>query len=959
MFEPSDLPRVIGVPPGADFAAVVARGLDRTFGTTPEALARTTLYANSGRMRRRLQEALEAAGPRLMPRLRLIDGIGLEAGVASPPLRRRLELARLIAALLDRQPELAPRSAAFDLADSLAQLMDEITTEGVLPEALETLELGDHAAHWSRSARFLRIALDYVADAAEPDAARLRRHGIERLIAAWQAAPPAAPVLAVGSTGSRGASAELLAAIARLPQGAIVLPGFDFDMPKGVWERLKETATAEDHPQFRIAALLERLHLAPSQVQRWGDAPVPSRNRLISLALRPAPVTDQWRSEGSALHDIAEATQAVTLIEAPSPRLLALSLALRLRRAVEDGATAALITPDRTLSRRVAAALDRWGIEPDDSAGRPLAQSAPGRLLRHVAAFMGRRLTVEALLVLLKHPLVASGGDRGAHLLATRELELHLRRHGPAFPTAADLAGWRDDDWTRWIAKTVFAPHAGGTALLSRHVERHLAMAEALAAGPNDAGSGGLWDEEPGRKAAEAMAELASEATHGGEMDAADYEQLIAMHLTGEVREATGPHPDVMFWGTLEARSGGAGLTILAGLDEGVWPAIPAPDPWLNRAMRAATGLTSPERQIGLAAHDFQQAAAAPEVVLARTLRDTEAETVPSRWLNRLTNLLDGLPGQGGPEALAAMRARGDAWVAAAEAHGRMPKVPRVARPSPRPPVAARPRRLSVTQISRLIRDPYEIYARHVLRLRPLDPLRHEADAPLRGSVLHLVFDRFVREGPDADVAAAVARLGRIADEVLAAEVPWPLARRLWRARLDRVAPWFAATERDRRARGTPLITEERGEWSMTAPDFTLTGVADRIDRLSDGTLAIYDYKTGAPPTPKQVRKYDKQLLLEAVMAEAGAFPGVPAARVAEVGYIAVGGSGSYKPIPLEPGESAGIAAEFRRLIGSWDEPGRGYTSRRAVERRDYAGDYDHLARFGEWEDSDAPETPR
>lgn len=965
MFEPGE-PRLFGLPPGVDFPRAVADGvLARMRGRPPEALAQVEIYANTARMRLRVKEALAAGGALLLPRLRLLTDIGtMDAGLpaAVPPLRRRLELTQLIARLIERQPDLAPRAALYDLADSLAALMDEMQGEGVPPEALAGLDVSEHSRHWERSLQFLSIVAPFFAPAAEPDAEARQRRAVERLIARWQVAPPAHPVIVAGSTGSRGTTLMLQAAVARLPQGAVILPGYDGDMPDEVWQGLGDALTGEDHPQFRFWRLIGALGLTPGAVRPWADTPAPSpgRNRLISLSLRPAPVTDQWMAEGSTLPSLEEATAGMGLIEAPTPRAEALAVALILRHAAETGRRAALVTPDRMLGRQVTAALDRWGIRPDDSAGQPLALSPPGRFLRHVAALLGERLTIDALLTLLKHPLTNSGaGDRGNHLRWTRALEMRLRRHGPAFPTGPDLIAWAaagnepaQADWAHWLAGVLDGAEAIGERPLPLHVQDHLARAEALARGPVPDGAGGLWDKDAGAEARAAVEELKREAGHGGALSPFDYAALFTAILQRrEVRASETTHPTVLIRGTLEARVQEADLVILGGLNDGIWPALPAPDPWLNRPMRADLGLLLPERQIGLSAHDYQQAVAAPEVVLSRALRDDEAETVPSRWLNRLVNLMAGLPERAGPAALTAMKARGAAWLRLAEALDRPgAEAPRARRPAPRPPVAARPRQLPVTGIQTLIRDPYAIYARHILRLRPLDPLHPAPDARLRGSVLHCILERFIAERGPGDQRALLLR---IADEEMAKAIPWTTARRLWRARLDRAAGWFLAQEAKRQ--GAPVLTEQQGRVLLPALGFTLTATPDRVDELPDGRLVIFDYKTGSIPSEKQVGVFDIQLLLEAAMAERGGFAALGPREVAEVIYIGLGASPKEQPIATPETVTGPVWEQLSALLSRYQSPAQGYTARRAVMSERTVGDYDHLARFGEWDMSDEP----
>ncbi|MEX0306487.1 MAG: double-strand break repair protein AddB [Ruegeria sp.] len=966
MFEPSTLPRVFAAPPGADFPRVLVDGLHRRFeGQPPDALARVQLVVNTRRMARRVRELFDQGPACLLPRLSLVTDLGESADLAQvppaiPPLRRRLELTQLIAKLLDQQPDLAARSSLFDLSDSLAALIDEMQGEDVSPDAIRRLDVSDMSGHWARAQAFIGIADQFMHSGADAlDAQARQRRVVENLIAHWQIAPPKHPVILAGSTGSRGTTLMLMQAIARLPQGALVLPGYDFDQPENVWRNLDDALASEDHPQFRFRKLMLGLDLKPEQILAWtqDQAPSPSRNKLISLALRPAPVTDAWMTEGPHLSDLNGATKDVTLIEASSPRAEALAIALRLRQAAETGQTAALITPDRMLTRQVSAALDRWNILPDDSAGLPLQLSPPGRFLRHVAGLFSRRMDGEALLTLLKHPLCHGGGNRGSHLLHTRDLELDLRRHGPPFPDSASLTAFAirtetPEDWVRWVIEMFCDQHSPGERPLSDWINRLRTLAEAISAGATD-DTGTLWDKNAGQKAFAVITALEDEAQHGGAMTAHDFADLLGALLAGEeVRDRDAPHPHLMIWGTLEARVQGADLLILGGLNEGSWPEAAAPDPWLNRQMRNAAGLLLPERRIGLSAHDFQQAVGASEVFLTRATRSDDAETVPSRWLNRMTNLLQGLPEQGGTDALAAMRARGQQWVGWAETLEQAPRIAPAHRPSPRPPVSARPRRLSVTEIKRLIRDPYAIYAKHILRLKPLDPLVQAPDALLRGIVIHEVMEQFVRDSVlDPALLSRENFLKRV-EALLANHVAWPTARKLWLARLERITDSFLSAEMQRRTDGGPVAFEVGMNIALAPLDFTIAGRADRIDRDGQGALRIIDYKTGAPPTESQQSKFDKQLLIEAAIAEQGGIEGFDPLPVAQAIFISMGGTYKEVPAPLQKEPADKVLAELRELISAYLEPDQGFSSRRMLHKDTDVGDYDHLARFGEWDRS-------
>ncbi len=975
IFAPCDAPRVFALPPGADFARALVAGIDARLeacrapgsGPAPEALARVEIWVNTRRAARALA-AVYAAGPaRLLPRIRTLADLAADPRLPDPlpppasALGAKLDLARLVGALLRAEPGLAPASAAFDLAGSLGDLLDEMQGEGIDLAALGRLDAGEHAAHWQRSLRFLMLLRDFAAARPPVDGQARMRAAAEALAASWQSAPPAHPILVAGSTGSRGATRLFMAAVARLPQGAILLPGFDADLPAAVWDRLApEAEGAADHPQHGFRRLLDALGIAPADVMPWiaGAPPAPERNRLLSLALRPAPVTDQWRSEGAVLvPGIAAALAGVDWIEADSARAEARVLSLALREAAETGSRAALVTPDRSLARRVTAELARWNIYPDDSAGRPLALTPPGILLARLAALMAEDPAPESLLALLKHPLVASGGGaRLSHLARTSRLELRALRGGPPrldWPALRSTADPADAAWLAWLAGAL-APLQAPGATLAERVARHRAAAEALASGPEPAPHA-LWDKEAGQQARALMDALAAEAGAFGPIPPEDYRALFASLLAARdvPEEAAVTHPGIAIWGTLEARVQSADLVLLGGLNETVWPRLPGPDPWLSRLLRRDLGLPSPERVIGLSAHDFQQAMGAPRVLISRASRDAEAPTVPSRWLLRLENLLGGL----GPQsrtALAEARARGDARLAQAAALDRpSASLPPAGRPSPRPPSAARPRSLSVTQIETLVRDPYAVYARKVLRLRPLEPLGRAPDALTRGSAIHAALEAFLAATAGDLPADAEGVFLRETARAIAAQAPWPAVRALWTSRLHRAAPWFLATEAERRARGAPLAREITGARSLDglAQPFAVTAKADRIDRGPAG-YAIYDYKSGGVPSAREARAFHLQLPLEGAIAASGGFPGLEPGPVAHLELIGLGARKTLADLP-GPGETWD---RLHRLIAAYLAPQTGFTARLRPQRLTYAGDYDHLSRRGEWADGEAPE---
>ncbi|MEM6897960.1 MAG: double-strand break repair protein AddB, partial [Pseudomonadota bacterium] len=532
MFEHSAAPRVFYVPPGADFPAAVIAGLATRL-KAPDAWARTHILCNAGRMVSRLREVLEEGPPRLLPRLSLITDLKSLAPhlTSAPPvagLRRQLDLARDLRAI-------SGLAAPLDIARALAVLLDEMDGEGVPFARLQDLDVSDQSGHWARALAIVQTAAAYKPGLG-PEA--VYRAQVLDLIDAWQDAPPAHPVLVAGSTGSRGTTARLMQAVARLPQGALILPGFDPNTPQNVWKELWEKRH-EDHPQFRYAALLHTLELDPKAIEPWAGSltPNPERADFLSLALRPAPVTHHWRRDSPKAADLSRATDDITLVEAKDQRAEATAIALRLREAVEAGQRAALISPDRGLTRRVAAALARWDLVPDDSAGVPLSLTPPGRLLSQIARLGTQGVAADTLIALLKHPLVSTGANRGEHLLKTRALELKLRRKGPPFPTPVDVATWAEEDptrtsWGAWLGP-LLAPNDAQT--LPDHLAWLMHATETLCAGPEaPETTGALWEEAPGRAAKATLEAMTEVSAPEDTLSAQDFTVLLGQTLAAE-----------------------------------------------------------------------------------------------------------------------------------------------------------------------------------------------------------------------------------------------------------------------------------------------------------------------------------------------------------------------------------------------------------------------------------------
>ncbi len=965
---------VCSIATGLPFVDVLAAGVLARHGAALE-LAEVTILLPTRRACRSLREAFlrQSEGQALL--LPAIQPIGevdaeellleseelwYEAGAGERPisgLRRQLLLSRLIMA---RDGTSLDAAQAAGLARELAVLIDQMQTERLDFAALADIVPAELAEHWQLTLDFLAIVTEtwpgVLAAEQASDPAAHRNRLLEARIRAWHEKPPSAPVIAAGSTGSIPASADLLHCVARLPAGCVVLPGLDQLLDAEAWQALDDDP---GHPQFGLRRLLAHLGVERADVMPWnGDQPVTSgeRLRLITEALKPAAVTAFWPDVPAPA---AVALDGFERLDCPAPLEEARTIALLLRHALEvPGRTAALVTPDRGLARRVAAELGRWGLEVDDSAGQPLAATPPGVYLRLVAALLSEEVAPLALLAALKHPLAAGGIERVAFLRRLRRLE-HLVLRGPR--PAAGFAGLRaalsaeDSELSAWLTQleALAAPMASllaGEAALGELLAEHVALAEALAATDKDPGAERLWAGEAGETAARFVAELAQAADALPPIAGTSYAALFDTLLAGQaVRPRFGRHPRLFIWGLLEARLQSADLIVLGGLNEGTWPPAPRPDPWLSRPMRAAIGLPEPERRIGLTAHDFVQAAAAPKVVLTRADKVDGTPTVPSRWLLRIEAFLDG----------SKMRWAGDEappWLFWQDrldgpAEATRPSLP----PAPRPPLPARPRTLAVTDIETWIRDPYALYAKRLLGLKPLQPIDADPGAAERGVMIHQALELFLERHPKELPENAIEELLECGREAFGEALARPGVLAFWWPRFERIAAWVVAQLEDLAAAGRwPAASEVTGEFRLADHDFSVRAKADRIDRLEDGGLAIVDYKTGGLPKAKEIKSGSApQLALEALIAEAGGFAEVDPAEVALLSHWRLSGGDPAGEVKDVKTEMIDLMKDTRlgleRLVVAYDNAATPYRAKPRPALAPRWADYDHLARVREW----------
>ena len=1002
---------VINMPAGEDFLRHLAKSLRADLG---DSLADALILLPTRRAVRELGRAFIetsqglGAQAALLPMMRPLADVepdeppfepGDLAHTITPsidPVRRRFALSRLVLQKEARLRGVAPDAAgALALTEPILRLLDDAYMEELSPENLSELDpiIDLSAKHFENAAIFFKILSEfwpqYLADNKVMDPMQRRVALLKALSELWAEAPPQTPVIIAGSTGTLAATAQLISVVSRLPKGVVILPGLDTHIDELVWDEL-----GAEHPQGALKNLISIIDITRDEVRTFpGIKPnlaQDSRRRLIAQSLIPAYNTAGWldriesikTSVGDAGDPFGEGLSGLSLIEAASGDEEASVIALILRESLETaGKTAALITPDPLLGRRVAAKLTRFDVTVDVSAGQPLEETPAGAFLSLILTLAGDPWDPVAMAGVFKHALLAMGQKEKT----AARLWMDIERAGFRGPRPVSL----DDLASRYaVERGDYAKHMDLIARLHKALEPltammdtpqgvaefskvHLQIAEMLAATEALPGAARLWEHEDGEAAAKLMTDLLLQGDILTEVNGKEYSALLAQLMRGRVvRPKSGTEPRLQILGPLEARMISADTIILGGLNEGVWPAPPAVDPILSYAMRERLGLTSPERRFGLAAHDFAQLAAHKRVILTRANKTDDGPSVASRWIWRLKTLLRGA--LGGEDAATAALAPDQDYLSIARALDSVPadEVKPAARPAPTPPLHRRwphERRVSVTQVETWTRDPYSIFARKVLGLDVLDPLDAPRGPREYGTAIHKALEDFALRYPDHVPKSSADWLSaRLVSALREAGYPEAdMARE--GPRMIRMASWFTEWDRARREAGwKPAAVETKGRWTLHAEGskpFYLSAEADRIDKGPEG-YSVIDYKTGPPPGAAQVSLgFNSQLPLEGGILEADEFEAdLPPADLAELLYVKVSGGkklGAASPaggVKADPKALTAAAYEgLLELIRQFDQEDTPYLSqpRAQFANQNKYGDFDHLARRAEWVSAD------
>lgn len=950
--------KIFNIPATCSFADVISERFLDEYKDNPLAMADVLFLLPNRRAVKALAEAFvrrQGLSPTLLPKMMPIGDVeedelfltGFDFAPAlaslSPAIERNERLLLFTKIILSKPTEfgiekLSANQACF-LAQELANLIDTVNNENLSFGNLKNLVPDEYAAHWQETLKFLEIITHYWPDILKErglvDPAERRNRLLYAQAQIWRDNPPSKRIIAAGTTATFPAMKALVKTVSELPNGEVYLSGLDKYLDEDGWNEIDET-----HPQFELKELLEYLKLERTEIKDLVQSENEAREVFVSEVMRPAKTTDKWR-DIARLNLKHDAYDGISLINCTDVRKEALSIALIMRETLEyPEKTAALVTTDRTLARRVATELERWNIKVDDSAGQPLALTPVGIFLRLIVKAVQSDFAPVDFLSLLKMPLTANGMDYAEIRKLTRDYEKKVLRGGKEDEEIeAEILQLKET--LRELYELIKEPKAD----FKKMIEVHVTAAEKLAAIPEKEGAQVLWRGDAGEAAAKFIGDLYQQAEVLGEIDTAEYAGLLEAMMAGvTVRPKFGTHPRLKILGPIEARLTHFDTIIIGEVNEGSFPKLATSDPWMSRPMKKDFGFPMPEKAIGVLAHDFCQLLANSQVYLTRADRVQGTPMVKSRWWMRLETVLKALK-------VDVEDLENTAFSAWAEYMDRVETFTRLLPPAPKPPVEARPRELSASAVENWMRDPYTIYAKYILKLKPLDELEQDLTMRDYGTIIHAVLEKFNNRHRNAFPENAKEELLMLGREYFEENDVAMETRAFWWPAFEKVVDWLTDMETSYRPDIAKVNSEVTGSFSFEAPagKFTITAKADRVDETKDGKINIIDYKTGFARSIKEVETgYAPQLPIEGLIAKFGGFENIPAKDVNRLIYWQLG----RKDTVVENDMKELLDNSYERIVtlaSVFDFEKTAYISQPSPKLAPKYSDYEHLARVKEW----------
>ncbi len=888
---------------------------------------------------------------------------------AISPLRRQMFLARI---LLHESDFVDTMDQAISLAGRLGRFFDEILTEGISFENLKEIVPDDYSEHWQKTLSFLTVLTDrwpeFLAQKKLIDPADRRNRIFALQNKIWLSKPVNNPIIVAGVTGTIPAAATLLKTVASMPCGHVVFPGVDLDIDDDIWKNLDSS-----HPQHGFKTVCDYLEINLNDIRAWQTKKDPNaKEHFLTEVMRPANISDNWYSyQNKSINSVLEGWR---YIECDHEDEEAECVSFIAREALEDPSkTIAIVTPDRTLARRVAAKMTRWDIDLDDSAGVPLVYTPIGIWLLAIIDLFENDFSYVKILTVLRHVLCRFSYEKEVALLDKYYFRSNkIDKHNPE----NWLQFLKDQEHeVEWLE--VFISHADSLRGLYKQkkvsykkiIEEHLIFAQKIGYF-DDNDNSLIWQHDDGEAAAYFFHDLfesldfIEKQDDVFEISPVSYGAVLKhMMQNTMVRPKHGTHPRVHILGLMEARLINADRVILCGLNEGVWPPEPKADPFLSRHMRVKAGLPSPDKIIGMSAHDFIQKLCMNDVIMTRSRKVGGSPALPSRWLVRMEAILKQQKIEMPYDTY---------YLSLVRSFSMHDENKKITRPSPCPPVDKRPKKLSVSSIKKWMSDPYGLYAEKILRFKKLDPLQKRSSYAEKGQYIHKCLEEFLSLYPRQLDDHALDHLLEIGERYLEEYCPEVSQRSFWWNRFKSIASFFIAQETRYRKQYLPLFTEREGTLRITHKiahlpekgEFIVRAIADRIDQNQQTkSLAIIDYKSGTSPTKTDMQNgVAPQLPIEALIAQSGGYGDIAKEPVETLQHWVLKGENSdidcFPSSRMKDFEMQDFLDEtldnLTHLIELFTDEQTPYLALPNENLTLTYNDYEHLERVSEWQNDES-----
>ncbi len=942
--------------------------------SVPEKLSEVLFLLPSRRACKNLQEAfvrLNGRTPTILPEIRAIADIEEEnilfnnntLSLDIKPIIKQKHRAFILTKIIIQTPAKwglsdISTSQAYALAQNLSALIDLVEENELDFANLKNIVREEYAEHWQQILQLLDIITRYLPEILNDmncqNSAKYQIELLRNQIKLWQTTKPKKKIVIAGTTAGFPVLKELVKTVLELENGEVYLYELDTYLDDESWEKIDE-----NHPQFELKELLDHLNLKRHDIIPAEDVKITSKQRFISEIMRPSTTSSKWQQIIAHKFNRNE-LDYLKILNCDDLRQEAYAIALIMREVLETPEkTAALITSDRNLARRVVSELKRWNIIADDSSGQPLHLSTLGIYMRLIINVLEQNFSKTSLLALLKHPFTKCGMPTDKYKIMVYHIERNWRNDKFAEPLNEE-----ENNLLSFLyqnLKTLNDMYFAPTLNFKQMFEEHIRTAETLANTTTKTGDKIIWRKEDGIAAAKFVAETALYADILGNIPSNDYGIMFSLLLSEQtVRNKFGQHPRIKILGPIEARLQKFDVTIIGEANEGKWPQTMQADMWMSRPMKKEFGIPLPERSVGISAADFAHLLAGNKVYITRAEKDNGTPTNKSRWLLRLETVLSANFADSEVKNiknsyafmydtkylnLAKNYERANAEDIASH---------KIDAPAPKPPLYARPRKLSAGSFADWLSDPYIIYARYILNLYPLDKL----DKPLNqldyGVFIHAVLNEFNNKYPATypPKNQAVTELTQIADKLL---LEWNVAPEIlafWKPNITTTIEWIVNEEIKHRENIKFVYNEIEGQtiYKAKGGDFIIKARADRIEQTKDNELNIIDYKTGSAPKINTVKQgFAPQLSTEALIAENGGFPNITSKKINTLAYW----KPNDKVVLLDKKTTAEALENAKKriftLIEDFDDENTPYYSHPHPAHASGNKNYEHLSRYLEW----------